>query len=158
MKETSFVPREASLVAKSLKGKDSRKRTGRKQDQDRIGRQQDRDRTGRQQDPDDRDQSDRVQDRPKQDRAGRERLQALKESNWGTAGRSDNRDYTGADTHSNADRPYERYLEQRDRRRTRPVETLRMFSAAADPILPQPCRLCEKSFPSRELWQAHVEA
>ena len=37
-------------------------------------------------------------------------------------------------------------------------ETLRRFLKEPEPMLPQPCRLCDKAFPSREQFLLHVDA
>ena len=80
------------------------------------------------------------------------------EKSWGKSGRSNNRDCTREDSHNNQDNPYARYKQAwLTPPRRHEAEQLRPFSSKPVPILPQPCRLCEKSFPTRELWQAHVD-
>ena len=105
MEESRLTP--VSLLTKSLTRGGSEDDSGRTQAK--SGRKQDRgDRKQVQ------DRSDRKQDRSdqKQDRSDRKRVEDLKEKSWGTSGRSNNRDYTREDTHSNADDSYRRFVQQ----------------------------------------------
>ena len=127
--------------------------------QDRQGRQQDKQRKSREQDRQDR-QRDR-QDRHQRDERHLSRDQTGADPRvgraWDTSGGSSNRDGTRKDDHNDRDDPMQRYRENRSLRRRRVNEVSRKWSQNAERILPQPCRLCQLAFPSREKWLDHVK-
>ena len=141
-------PRRSAAESSHARGK-KRDRSGRVQIregqlQNREGREQNQDRKGRDQ--------DRV------GRHSRDQMAAVNKRAWGNSGRSNNRDNSRADMANDQDNPYERYVQTWNLRRSAPTETLKSFKDSPEPLLPQPCRLCEKTFPCREDFIAHVDA
>jgi len=127
---------------------------GRGRQQDRVGRQQDR--TGRRQDETGR-QQDRIGRR--QDRVGRDQTHGFDDrvrQVWGSRSSGDNRDHSRSDALNNLDHPFQRYKEAWPRRREAEAVSVKRFCQRADPILPQPCRLCQQEFCTREDFVSHV--
>ena len=127
--------------------------------QERQGRQQAKQRQTREQDRQDR-QRDR-HDRHQRDERHLSRDQRGADPRvgraWDTSGGSSNRDGTRKDDHNDRDDPMQRFRENRFLRRRRRNEVCRIWSPNAERILPQPCRLCQLAFPSREKWLDHVK-
>ena len=71
---------------------------------------------------------------------------------------SDNRDHSRLDDVADADDPCQRYQKTAGLRRTEEAVRSRVWSEEAVPLLPQPCRLCQAAFATREEWEAHVDA
>eukprot|EP00973_Karenia_brevis_P022382 3080749-Karenia_brevis.AAC.1 len=77
---------------------------------------------------------------------------------WAINSGGDNRDHTRYDAWNDADTPFQRYVENWPRERQTAEESVRQWEKRAVHILPQPCRLCQESFLSREQWLSHVNA
>ena len=76
---------------------------------------------------------------------------------WGSHGSGDNRDHSRNDAFNNLDNPFRRYEDNWERRRTSPDVKVREWSDRAEPVLPQPCRLCpDTAFLKREDFIDHV--
>ena len=146
---------------------------GRQQDrverqQDRAGRQRDetgrqRDRAGRQRDETgrQRDQTGQQRDQTgrRQDRVGRDQTHGCDDrvrQVWGSRSSGDNRDHSRSDALNNLDHPFQRYKEAWPRRREAEAVSVKRFCQRAGPILPQPCRLCQQEFCTREDFVRHV--
>ena len=113
-----------------------------------------RDRSGQQQD-----RALRQQDRSGQQRDRSDRDDERLKRHWGSNNAGDNRDHTRSDAFNNLDDQYKRYAENWERRRAEPDVSVREFSQRAEPMLPQPCRLCpDTAFLKREDFLAHVDA
>ena len=112
---------------------------------------------------DKRDRSGRQQGR-QQGRAGRQqvrsgRLDERVSQQWGSISAGDNRDHSRNDSFNNLDNPFKRYVDNWESRRAQPDVVVRQWSQRAEPVLPQPCRLCpDTAFLKREDWLAHVDA
>ena len=136
----------AAASASSSSGQPASKRP-RVQQQDRSGRQQARqqDRSGRRREQDTRERSGRVDERVKRQ--------------WGSHSAGDNRDHSRSDAYNNLDNPYKRYADNWEHRRSEADVSVREWSQRAEPVLPQPCRLCpDTAFLRREDFLAHVDA
>ena len=78
---------------------------------------------------------------------------------WGNSSASDNRDHSRSDAFNNLDNPFKRYVDNWERRRRQPEVIIREWSERAEPVLPQPCRLCpDTAFVKREDLLAHIDA